>query len=90
MHPDSIAPRAAGAGRNAYVNQCSLTVRDDLPESRSTAVAQDGAIATGEYRSHPPAFIAETPVTDGIDTAMNPVEGAGADPTANTGRGEAS
>jgi hypothetical protein len=31
----------------------------------------------------------ETPMTDGINTAMNPVEGAGGNPTANTGRGEA-
>jgi hypothetical protein len=53
-------------------------------------MAEDGAFAAGQDRCHPSPFIAEPPVPDRVNPAMNAVEAAGSHSTGNTGVGKAS
>jgi hypothetical protein len=42
-------------------------------------MAEQGPIATGEDRGHPPSFIAEGRVSHGVHPAVDPVKSASAD-----------
>jgi hypothetical protein len=41
-------------------------------------MTQRRALTAGEYGRHPPPFVAQVAVANGVNTAMNAVEAAGA------------
>jgi hypothetical protein len=49
-------------------------------------VAEDGILAAGQHRRQPPPFVAQAPVADGVNTAMNTVQAASLDPPSDGGR----
>jgi hypothetical protein len=53
-------------------------------------MAEDGAFAARQHRCHPSAFIAQSPMPDRVNPAMNAVQAASAEATRNTGWGKAS
>jgi hypothetical protein len=46
----------------------------DCPQLAGTQVAEYSSFAAGEHGRHPPAFMAESGVANGINTTMNRVE----------------
>jgi hypothetical protein len=51
-------------------------------------VTQHGALAAGEHRRHPPTFVAEAGVADGVNASMNAMQAGGDDAAVNCTRGE--
>src|SRR5215210_3276537 len=49
----------------------------NAPKLSGTDVAEDGAVAAGQYRRHPSTSLAEPRVPDGINTAVNAVQSPG-------------
>jgi hypothetical protein len=52
-------------------------------------VTEHRAVPASEHGGHPPPFIAEVTVSDGIDAAMNAMEPAGLEPKGDAAREKA-
>lgn len=96
MQADASALRAAAVPWDGDVDRsCTAQVvvpappRQDAPQCRCAPVAQDCGIAVSKHRRHPPAFLAEAAMADGINSAMNGKQPAGADAISDTAAGEA-
>jgi hypothetical protein len=66
----SASPRHGDLDHADAIRPTLLRGRPDPPKDRSTAMTQNGTVAKGQHPCHPFAFIAQSRVSNGIDTSM--------------------
>ena len=82
MHPDSSA--APPIPRDGDVDETPLG--KELPERGGADVTQNRLGTAGENRRHPLTLLAQSPVPDGVNTAMDAVEVGPFDPAVYSAR----
>lgn len=90
--PDPGRPRDSDMNRNGLPVDARrgrpASATPDVPELCGAQVTEYGVVTAGEYGRHPVRPIAESGMADGIDTAMNAVQAARLDASADGAGGD--
>jgi hypothetical protein len=82
MHGDSATAATAAAPAHRHVNPPGANLRD-APQRRRAAMAQQRIVTTGKYGGHERAVPGQPHVADGVDTDVQAMQPAGANPPAH-------
>jgi hypothetical protein len=89
MESDPSSPIASTVAWDHHVNR-SVSLGDYSPECSRAAVTEHCPRAASEHSSQPDALVAQSPVADGVDAAVNSVEAARLNAATDGALGDAS